>query len=134
MTPTARTQGLLVEQLGDETVVYDTSNDHAHNLDAQASAIFAAADGTRTAAQIAARCNLTLETVEHTLAELADRDLLTPTGLRPSRLLPPQRRQLQYQHRMLQRHLQRRNLHLAATSVRSRMSYGEARQGDVWSA
>jgi len=51
--PIARTEGLLVESVGDETVVYDTEAREAHCLKSLAGAVFTYADGTRSAADIA---------------------------------------------------------------------------------
>jgi hypothetical protein len=51
--PVARAEGLLVESVGDETVVYDLDTKEAHCLKSLAAAVFMYADGSRTAADIA---------------------------------------------------------------------------------
>ena len=51
--PTARAEGLLVESVGEETVVYDTTSKHAHCLSPLAAAVFARCDGTASLTQIA---------------------------------------------------------------------------------
>ena len=51
--PTARTEGLLVESVGGETVIYDLESKEAHCLKALAAAVFVHADGYNTTADIA---------------------------------------------------------------------------------
>jgi hypothetical protein len=51
--PVARDQGLLIETVADETVIYDLETKQAHCLKALAAAAFAYADGKNTAAEIA---------------------------------------------------------------------------------
>src|SRR5947207_1171234 len=51
--PTARAEGLLIETVGDETVVYDLESKEAHCLKALAAVVFAHADGHNTTADIA---------------------------------------------------------------------------------
>lgn len=52
--PLARADGLLVRELDGETVVYDLESKQAHCLKALAAAVFAAADGQSSHAEIAA--------------------------------------------------------------------------------
>lgn len=52
--PAARTAGLLVERVGDETVIYDTETKQAHCLKPLAAFVFEAADGSSDAARVAA--------------------------------------------------------------------------------
>lgn len=52
--PAARTEGLLVERVGDEIVVYDTETKQAHCLKPLAGLVFESADGSCDAAAIAA--------------------------------------------------------------------------------
>jgi hypothetical protein len=73
----ARTEGLVVEEIGDELVVYDLDTDEAHSLDSSAAAIWRACDGTATPPAIAARLNLDDAAVQATLTHLAELDLLT---------------------------------------------------------
>ena len=51
--PKARTAGVLAEQVGDETVVYDLHSKEVHCLSPVAAAVFACADGETPVAQIA---------------------------------------------------------------------------------
>lgn len=53
--PRARRENLVVERLGDETLVYDVVTQKAHCLNATAAAIWDACDGRRDEAAIAAR-------------------------------------------------------------------------------
>jgi Coenzyme PQQ synthesis protein D (PqqD) len=52
--PKARRTRLLVEQVGDETIVYDEIRQAAHSLNRTASAVFRHCDGTRSVPQLAA--------------------------------------------------------------------------------
>jgi hypothetical protein len=80
MKPLARTQGLLVEQAGGETLVLDTDRDAAHCLDAAASSVWLACDGTRSERDIAAMTDLSLDDVRTTVAALSARGLLDDAG------------------------------------------------------
>jgi hypothetical protein len=51
--PMARAEGLLIEPVGDETVVYDLQSKEAHCLKSLAAVVFAHADGHNTTADIA---------------------------------------------------------------------------------
>jgi hypothetical protein len=53
LVPLARTKNLIVEELGNEVVVYDLSNDKAHCLNHTSAAVWKHCDGKRTAAEIA---------------------------------------------------------------------------------
>lgn len=53
MRPVARTEGLVVRPIGDETLVYDTRLHRAHCLNRTAALVFRLCDGTRTASEIA---------------------------------------------------------------------------------
>ncbi len=53
MRPLARTDGLVVRAIGDETLVYDTRQHRAHCLNRPAAFVFRHSDGTRTAGEIA---------------------------------------------------------------------------------
>jgi hypothetical protein len=53
--PMVRADGLLVEEVGDETVVYDTQSKEAHCLKPLAAQVFALGDGHTTVAEIAAK-------------------------------------------------------------------------------
>src|SRR5436190_6967815 len=51
--PAARSQGLVVEHLADETLIYDLERDEAHHLNPTAAAVFALCDGQATVEQLA---------------------------------------------------------------------------------
>jgi hypothetical protein len=53
--PRARSQDLIVEELIDEVLVYDTERDKAHCLNSTAARVWKQCDGRSTAAQIARR-------------------------------------------------------------------------------
>lgn len=83
--PKARTADLITERVGDELVVYDGKSSEAHCLSALAAAVFVAADGKTSTADLAAIAGRQLQRtvdvpeVEQALAELEDRDLVEPT-------------------------------------------------------
>lgn len=52
MTPKAKTEGMLVEELGDEAVIYDLDSHMVHHLDRRAFRIWRSCDGQRTSAMI----------------------------------------------------------------------------------
>lgn len=53
--PRQRREGLVVQELPEETLVYDLERHRAHCLEAVAAAVWEASDGHRTVEQIAAR-------------------------------------------------------------------------------
>jgi hypothetical protein len=80
--PAARDQGLLIESVGDETVIYDLETKQAHCLKALAAAAFTYADGKNTAADIAELASyrlgqpVTEAEVEDAISQLGDCGLL----------------------------------------------------------
>jgi Coenzyme PQQ synthesis protein D (PqqD) len=62
--PLARSAGLIVDGIGDELLVYDTSSHRAHSLNTVATAVWRACDGTRSPEQITAHTALDPATVE----------------------------------------------------------------------
>jgi hypothetical protein len=78
--PLRRTEGLLVEHVGDELLILDPVSHQAHSLGLVAAAVWQACDGTRDRAALAAHCSLDLAAVDHGLETLADCDLLTATA------------------------------------------------------
>lgn len=80
--PAARTNGLLVEQVGYETVVYDTETKHAHCLNPLAAALFSRCDGRTSVDELAAAASeglgepVDVASVEAALAQLEARQLL----------------------------------------------------------
>jgi hypothetical protein len=53
MSMKARTEGLLIDALGDELVVYDTQSHAMHRLNESAAAVWRLCDGKRTVSDIA---------------------------------------------------------------------------------
>jgi len=82
--PRARTEGLLVRDIGDEVVVYDLESHRSHCLNRTATLVFRACDGRRTIRVIAAQ-------VGRELGRPADEDLVRYTlgRLQSARLLDP---------------------------------------------
>ncbi|MFL5906593.1 MAG: hypothetical protein ACJ75Z_03225 [Solirubrobacterales bacterium] len=81
--PVARDEGLLVEELTDETVVFDEVTKEAHCLSPLAAIVFANCDGSTTISELATLATERLgEPVDEShvidaLAQLQDRDLLS---------------------------------------------------------
>jgi hypothetical protein len=87
--PKARADGLLIEHVGDETVVYDLESKHAHCLAPLAARVLELSDGETPVAEIASLATLRLghdvseAEVHDALAQLEDRALLdTPLAIR----------------------------------------------------
>jgi hypothetical protein len=59
--PVARKEDLIVQQLGDETLVYDLSRHKAHCLNATAATIWRQCDGNQTVADIARHAGADLD-------------------------------------------------------------------------
>lgn len=74
--PTARTADLLVEQLGDESLVYDQRTNRVHCLSSAAARVWRACDGTASAQQLGRALNLESVLVERALGELDACELL----------------------------------------------------------
>jgi hypothetical protein len=81
--PTARSKGLVVENLGDETLIYDLESDELHHLNPTAAAVFVRCDGQTTSAELASGVAQRLgepvsaEAVREAVEQLAERGLLT---------------------------------------------------------
>lgn len=60
--PCARTDGLVISELGDETLVYDLERDEAHCLNQTAALVWKHCDGQTTVAQIAGLLQKELDT------------------------------------------------------------------------
>lgn len=89
MTPEARTDQVIVQDVGDEVVVYDERTSAAHHLNKTAALVWRLADGRRPVSEIAAALNRALDVpndedfVHLALAELDKAGLLArplPTG------------------------------------------------------
>jgi hypothetical protein len=91
MKPLARVDQLTVETLGDETLVYDLSNNKAHCLNRTAAAVWRLCDGQNTIPAIAARLRQELDAtlddsvVPVALQELSKANLLQqdPAAIQP---------------------------------------------------
>ena len=66
----ARTDGLVVEDVGDEVLVYDQRNDQAHCLSRDAAMVWRVCDGRTSPAELATALSLEVETVDRAIAEL----------------------------------------------------------------
>jgi coenzyme PQQ synthesis protein D (PqqD) len=75
--PSARSADLIVDGIGDELLVYDTTTNRAHALNSDAAAVWKACNGTRSAEEIAAATGLSPAAVELALDNLLDIDLIT---------------------------------------------------------
>ena len=61
LTPQARSNGIVVEELTDEVLVYDLDRDRAHCLNQTAAKVWRLCDGNSSPAEIAARLDVKLE-------------------------------------------------------------------------
>jgi len=68
--PLARTADLLVEEFGDELLIYDQRSDRAHCLTPAASRIWGACDGSASVEQLGSALNLDAATLARALEEL----------------------------------------------------------------
>jgi hypothetical protein len=90
VVPAARSEGLVVERLGSETLVYDLENDEAHHLNPTAAAVFELCDGQATVNQLTEQATKRLglpvdsETVCEALEMLAAKMLLAAAPSVPS--------------------------------------------------
>jgi hypothetical protein len=74
--PLARSDQLVVEELGDELLVYDVAANRAHSLGAPAAAVWRACDGETPASELPGRVDLDPDTVSRALEELRECSLL----------------------------------------------------------
>src|SRR3954447_3040926 len=80
--PAARSEGLLIESIGDETVIYDTDSKQAHCLKPLAAFVFGRCDGHATVGEIARTAEERLggavgdDEVADAVTQLEDRGLL----------------------------------------------------------
>jgi Coenzyme PQQ synthesis protein D (PqqD) len=75
-TPLARSQGLVIEELGDELLVYDLDSDGVHCLKPTAARVWRACDGTKSIEALAGELGLSSDEVHRALADLENSDLL----------------------------------------------------------
>jgi hypothetical protein len=74
--PLARSEDLIVEELGDEVLVYDSKTDTAHCLTPDAARVWQGCDGATPIDSLTAQVGLSAERVEIALDELERCDLL----------------------------------------------------------
>jgi hypothetical protein len=82
--PLARQDGLLVERVDDELLVFDGDQNHAHVLTPSAARLWELCDGTRCQAELQEESGLEADTVQLALAQLQERGLLAqpaPPGI-----------------------------------------------------
>ena len=75
--PRARQEQLLIETLGDELLVYDADSNQAHALNARASAIWRACDGTRSVEALAQLAGVSQDDAWSALTQLSELNLLS---------------------------------------------------------
>ena len=82
--PLARSDDLIIEELGDEVLVYDSNTDTAHCLTPDAARVWRHCDGRTPIDGLTAQLGLNAELVQSALGELERCELLeagpTPTG------------------------------------------------------
>ena len=74
--PLARSEGLIIEELDGELLVYDGESNLAHALAAEAAALWEACDGHTDTRGLASRCHTSQDQVGVTLARLREVRLL----------------------------------------------------------
>ena len=74
--PLARSTDLIVEELGDEVLIYDTAIDRGHSLSPEAARVWRACNGKTPVEELSSRLGLDQETVDLALAELESCELL----------------------------------------------------------
>jgi cell division septation protein DedD len=77
--PIARTQDLIVEELGDELLVYDEADNRGHCLSPSAARVWRLCDGRTPVEDMGAELGLDPHEVDRALAELEACELLQPT-------------------------------------------------------
>jgi hypothetical protein len=90
MPPAARSSGLLIREVGEETLVYDLERHEAHCLNRTAALVFGHADGRRSVAEISvavaavSRSPVGEDTVRRAIEKLSEARLLEG-GAAPAR-------------------------------------------------
>jgi len=80
LKPLARSEGLLIEEVGDELLICDPDSNRAHSLNPFAARVWQACDGETTSEALVEKLGSDRESVAHALAELSDCELLERTG------------------------------------------------------
>jgi Coenzyme PQQ synthesis protein D (PqqD) len=96
--PPGRREGLIVEALDDELLVYDSERAKAHSLNRVAATVWELSDGERDAAAIAAAADVSEDDVWRALSQLEERRLLD--GELPRRMSGPEYSRRQAVRRM----------------------------------
>ncbi len=76
MSWTARREGLVVTEVGDDLVVYDERSSHLHTVPAAIAAVWRSCDGVATREQIASTVGLSSPQVEAALLQLRQANLM----------------------------------------------------------
>ncbi|HEX7722531.1 MAG TPA: PqqD family protein, partial [Pyrinomonadaceae bacterium] len=98
--PLARKEGLVVQELPDEVLIYDLETNRAHCLNETAALVWQTCDGRKTISQIAralsvkVNANLDEKIVWFALNQLSRNDLLVDAPRPPSKLYGMNRREL----------------------------------------
>jgi hypothetical protein len=74
--PIARSEQLIVEELGDELLIYDLVENRAHSLSSTAAMVWRSCDGETTVNALGADLGLDADTLARALSELDDCNLL----------------------------------------------------------
>lgn len=74
--PRARVEGLHVQELGDELLIFDSNDDHAHSLNETAARVWRACDGSRDLDALEQACAVDRGSLELALELLRERGLL----------------------------------------------------------
>lgn len=74
--PLARTDELVVEEFGDEFLIYDSRHHRAHSLGATAASVWRASDGATDVETLSERLDLSEVEIRHALDELEALDLM----------------------------------------------------------
>jgi hypothetical protein len=74
--PVARTDELVVEEVGEELLVYDQTNECAHSLGVAAARVWRACDGERSAKALSVELDMDSDTIARALEELEECNLL----------------------------------------------------------
>lgn len=74
--PIARTNDLIVTEVGADLLLFDETTDHLHHLERDAAVVWRAADGTRSVTDLAEAGGLTSDEVQVVLAQLTEATLI----------------------------------------------------------
>src|SRR3954468_11667019 len=96
--PPGRREGLIVEALDDELLVYDSERAKAHSLNRVAATVWELSDGERDVTAIAAAADVSEDDVWRALSQLEERNLLD--GDLPRRMSGPEYSRRQAVRRM----------------------------------